>query len=338
RGPGVRGRPVGRPPRLPGARPGVRDRLDHHHRRVHALRRPDGVRLAGPAVARHRLRPAGRPVALAPGPGGRVVPPARAHRPRRGHPPDIQLALRRPAPAEHHQELRPGDHRDRKRAVHGPHQHSAELGGGDGPRPDPQPRRGRPEPVGRRGRAGTDPTALPGPTRDRRPAREPRTGTGTARRAERQCGRFARPPGPPRAVVQGGQGVITPPRRSVTRFFIPLIDVLILLFCIFLLMPFVSTPARPESEPETRPDTKAVPPPSDLEKLKQERDEALARLERFRKDQSGRLLIRVVEIDPKTGDLRYYTGGGWKKVAEEEGGKRPPQEGEQAVDQWGDRE
>src|SRR5687768_10493859 len=29
------------------------------------------------------------------------------------------------------------------------------------------------------------------------------------------------------------------PRRSVTRFFIPLIDVLILLFCIFLLMPFV---------------------------------------------------------------------------------------------------
>ncbi len=29
------------------------------------------------------------------------------------------------------------------------------------------------------------------------------------------------------------------PRRSVTRFFIPLIDVLILLFCIFLLMPWV---------------------------------------------------------------------------------------------------
>src|SRR2546423_13314870 len=29
------------------------------------------------------------------------------------------------------------------------------------------------------------------------------------------------------------------PRRSVTRFFIPLIDVLILLFCIFLLMPIV---------------------------------------------------------------------------------------------------
>src|SRR6267378_2584565 len=33
--------------------------------------------------------------------------------------------------------------------------------------------------------------------------------------------------------------MIRQPRRSVTRFFIPLIDVLILLFCIFLLMPIV---------------------------------------------------------------------------------------------------
>ena len=33
--------------------------------------------------------------------------------------------------------------------------------------------------------------------------------------------------------------MIQPPHRSVTRFFIPLIDVLTLLFCIFLLMPYV---------------------------------------------------------------------------------------------------
>ena len=32
------------------------------------------------------------------------------------------------------------------------------------------------------------------------------------------------------------------PRRSVTRFFIPMIDVLTLLFCIFLLMPMVKPP------------------------------------------------------------------------------------------------
>ena len=37
--------------------------------------------------------------------------------------------------------------------------------------------------------------------------------------------------------------MITLPRRSVTRFFIPMIDVLTLLFCIFLLMPFVEKEA-----------------------------------------------------------------------------------------------
>ena len=33
--------------------------------------------------------------------------------------------------------------------------------------------------------------------------------------------------------------MIRPPRRSVTRFFIPMIDVLTLLFCMFLLMPII---------------------------------------------------------------------------------------------------
>ena len=37
--------------------------------------------------------------------------------------------------------------------------------------------------------------------------------------------------------------MIRMPRRSVTRFFIPLIDVLILLFCVYLLMPIVQTPS-----------------------------------------------------------------------------------------------
>src|SRR5690349_9265321 len=49
-------------------------------------------------------------------------------------------------------------------------------------------------------------------------------------------------PSPPTAanpVLVGGATMIQMPRRSVTRFFIPLIDVLTLLFCIFLLMPMV---------------------------------------------------------------------------------------------------
>jgi hypothetical protein len=42
--------------------------------------------------------------------------------------------------------------------------------------------------------------------------------------------------------------MIQMPRRSVTRFFIPLIDVLILLFCIFLLMPIFNTAAQEQDE------------------------------------------------------------------------------------------
>ena len=38
------------------------------------------------------------------------------------------------------------------------------------------------------------------------------------------------------------------PKRSVTRFFIPLIDVLILLFCIYLLMPIIKGPAESTAE------------------------------------------------------------------------------------------
>lgn len=110
--------------------------------------------------------------------------------------------------------------------------------------------------------------------------------------------------------------MIALPRRSVTRFFIPLIDVLILLFCIFLLMPFVSAPARPEDQsPETKP---APPPelPTDVKELQKrflaatrERDEAVKRLDRFQKERGERLVVRVLEIDPATGKLIYYAPG-----------------------------
>jgi hypothetical protein len=109
--------------------------------------------------------------------------------------------------------------------------------------------------------------------------------------------------------------MITLPRRSVTRFFIPLIDVLILLFCIFLLMPFVNTPAAPGNEPET----KSPPPPelpTDVKELQQkltettkERDEAKRRLDRYQKERAERLMVRVLEIDPESGKLLYYAPG-----------------------------
>jgi hypothetical protein len=102
--------------------------------------------------------------------------------------------------------------------------------------------------------------------------------------------------------------MLTPPRRSVTRFFIPLIDVLILLFAIFLLMPFVSGPSA--SEPK---DTKVAPPerlPTDVIELQKQLKEERARVERLRQASQAnirdRLSVRVLQIDRKDGTLYYY--------------------------------
>jgi hypothetical protein len=103
------------------------------------------------------------------------------------------------------------------------------------------------------------------------------------------------------------------PRRSVTRFFIPLIDVLTLLFCIYLLMPMVKAPADERTGPDPvgpildgaaakgaeAPDK----PPGELEKERQE----LRRLQKERIETlQNRLAIRVVEIDADLGKLYYH--------------------------------
>jgi hypothetical protein len=104
--------------------------------------------------------------------------------------------------------------------------------------------------------------------------------------------------------------VIHPPRRSVTRFFIPLIDVLTLLFCIFLLMPYVK-PA--DGDPGDAARTGAEPPPEttptdaaelrrELERLRADRDRLLRDSDQVLK----RLAIRVLEIDRDTGRLYHY--------------------------------
>ena len=101
--------------------------------------------------------------------------------------------------------------------------------------------------------------------------------------------------------------MILPPRRSVTRFFIPLIDVLILLFCMFLLLPFVSVPPRPEGEEAKPPPAQELP--SDVKELQRQLAEARLRLERQEKVRAklaDRLSVRVLEIDPKDGSLHYY--------------------------------
>jgi len=101
------------------------------------------------------------------------------------------------------------------------------------------------------------------------------------------------------------------PRRSVTRFFIPLIDVLTLLFCIFLLMPFVKNIEKASAGDTSADRLRRLQ--EELDRLRQEGTELpvdqRAELERLRKERKellqDRLAVRVLEIDPANGGLYY---------------------------------
>jgi hypothetical protein len=111
--------------------------------------------------------------------------------------------------------------------------------------------------------------------------------------------------------------VIERPKRAVTRFFIPLIDVLILLFCIFLFMPFMSQPgaAGTEDVEKTAPDPKELTPEEmkrDIAGLRADLDRArkdVRRLKDERADPTAKLSVSVLEIDPKSGALYYFRDG-----------------------------
>lgn len=106
--------------------------------------------------------------------------------------------------------------------------------------------------------------------------------------------------------------MIERPKRAVTRFFIPLIDVLILLFCIFLLMPFMNSPGGPA--PSDKPDEKMTP-----DEMKKEVASLRIDLERARKDlrqvldirgnPAERVSVSIMEIDPASGILFHYLDG-----------------------------
>lgn len=90
------------------------------------------------------------------------------------------------------------------------------------------------------------------------------------------------------------------PKRSVTRFFIPLIDVLILLFCVFLFLPMVGQGDSPGSSLKTNPQSNQNKKDADttiqllneIEKLRAERTEAF----------KGNVFSRALEIDSSTGE------------------------------------
>jgi hypothetical protein len=105
--------------------------------------------------------------------------------------------------------------------------------------------------------------------------------------------------------------VIRLPQRSVTRFFIPLIDVLTLLFCIFLVMPLVG---QSESEADAAARLEKERQLNDqLDLLRQQQPELSRRLQdeldRLRREKvqalKERLAVRVLEIDGASGKLFY---------------------------------
>jgi hypothetical protein len=111
----------------------------------------------------------------------------------------------------------------------------------------------------------------------------------------------------------GDVEVLQPPKRSITRFFIPLIDVLILLFGIFLLMPFVSRPDPGVPDPTADPDSPAAKSADDLRQkvleleLKLEKaTQELARMQRDATNPANRMSVRVLEIDAGSGKLYYF--------------------------------
>lgn len=98
------------------------------------------------------------------------------------------------------------------------------------------------------------------------------------------------------------------PRRSVTRFFIPLVDVLTLLFCVFLIMQAVT----PLEEEAARGEL-AKADPAELARRSQEQEVELKSLRKKLDELSKNRLaalhdwldIRVLEFDPDTGRLVY---------------------------------
>lgn len=116
------------------------------------------------------------------------------------------------------------------------------------------------------------------------------------------------------------------PKRSVTRFFIPLIDVLILLFAMFLLLPIVDdrnksaigeeggdTLTREQVQDLKKRLAKADQELKDLKATRPtdpEARERIRRLEEQLKELPQELWIRTLQISPKDGSLSYTDRGG----------------------------
>ena len=110
--------------------------------------------------------------------------------------------------------------------------------------------------------------------------------------------------------------MIQMPERAVTRFFVPLIDVLILLFCIFLLLPFVTSPSDTPDDLRRRAEDAEADRTAAQKRLQEATDRlAIERrradeLMKERADSAQRTAVFVIDIDGTTGRLTYTPPGG----------------------------
>ena len=105
------------------------------------------------------------------------------------------------------------------------------------------------------------------------------------------------------------------PKRSVTRFFIPLIDVLTLLFCIFLLMPMVKSGSEAATAPQPTITPFTAEERQELEQLRREKrawmewnrlqEELKLLSSKVREALEQGMFLRVLEIGEE-GKLFFY--------------------------------
>jgi hypothetical protein len=111
------------------------------------------------------------------------------------------------------------------------------------------------------------------------------------------------------------------PRRSVTRFFIPLIDVLTLLFCVFLVMPLAKSAGEDPSQ-STAEELKKVQ--AELDRLRglgaDEPERVRKELEELRQAKveaiKDRFQTEVLEIDGTNGRLYFQDPAGRREIDE----------------------
>ena len=98
--------------------------------------------------------------------------------------------------------------------------------------------------------------------------------------------------------------MIHPPHRSVTRFFVPLIDVLTLLFCIFLVMPLAKDAREEIAKTDPQVAEQRIKQAEAESKRLREENERLRRAQA--NDMASKVSVGILDMVPDDEPLLYY--------------------------------